>query len=57
MADLAFARLVRSKVVGRSEKQVAWLLESAMREAGSGPMPFETIVASGPRSALPHGVA
>lgn len=57
MADLAFAKLLRSKVVGRSEKQVAWLLESAMREAGSGPMPFEIIVASGPRSALPHGVA
>lgn len=57
IADAAYARLVRSKVVGRTEKEVAWMLESFMREAGSGPMPFEIIVASGPRSAMPHGVA
>ncbi|MHB9111475.1 MAG: M24 family metallopeptidase [Thermoleophilia bacterium] len=57
VADAAYARLARSKVVGRTEKEVAWMLESFMRQAGSGPMPFEIIVASGPRSAMPHGVA
>lgn len=57
ITDDAYARLVRSKVIGRTEKKVAWMLESFMRQAGSGPMPFEIIVASGPRSAMPHGVA
>ena len=57
IADEALRRLRRHKLTGRSERQVAWLLESFMREAGSGPMPFETIVASGPRSAMPHGIA
>lgn len=57
IADAAFARLARSKVVGRTEKEIAWMLESLMRQAGSGAMPFEIIVASGPRSAMPHGTA
>jgi len=57
IADAAYARLARSKVVGKTELEIAWMLESSMREAGSGPMPFEIIVASGPRSAMPHGVA
>ena len=57
IADAAYKRLVRSRVVGRTEKEVAWRLESAMRNHGSGPMPFEIIVVSGPRSAMPHGAA
>ncbi len=57
IADAALKRLMRRKVTGMSERQVAWLLESFMRQAGSGPMPFDIIVASGPRSAMPHGVA
>ncbi len=57
IADEALSRLRRHRLTGRSERQVAWLLESFMREAGSGPMPFEIIVASGHRSAMPHGVA
>jgi len=57
ITDAAFGRLTRSKVIGRTEKEIAWMLESYMRQAGSGMMPFEIIVASGPRSAMPHGVA
>lgn len=57
IADLAFESLGRSRIVGRREKEVAWMLEAAMREAGSDKLPFEIIVASGPRSAMPHGVA
>ncbi|MFA5800995.1 MAG: Xaa-Pro peptidase family protein [Thermoleophilia bacterium] len=57
LADLAMAKLRRTKVTGRTEKEVAWMLETAMREAGSDALPFEIIVASGPRSAMPHGVA
>ncbi len=57
LADAAYARLVRSRVVGKTERDVAWMLEATMLRAGSGPLPFEIIVASGPRSAMPHGVA
>ncbi|RJQ45529.1 MAG: aminopeptidase P family protein [Gaiellales bacterium] len=57
ICDRAFGRLVRKQVTGRTEKEVAWLLEGWMRQDGSEPLPFEIIVASGPRSALPHGVA
>ena len=39
---------------GRTEIEVAALIESAMRSAGFEAFAFETIVASGPNSALPH---
>ncbi len=42
---------------GVTEQQVAAEIEYAARTAGAEGMSFETIVASGPRSALPHGVA
>lgn len=40
--------------VGQRETEVAGVLEKALRDAGSEGFPFPTIVASGPRSALPH---
>jgi Xaa-Pro aminopeptidase len=40
--------------VGQKETEIAGLLEKALRDAGSEGFPFPTIVASGPRSALPH---
>jgi Xaa-Pro aminopeptidase len=42
---------------GIAEAQVAAELEYAARVAGAEAMSFETIVAAGTRSALPHGVA
>jgi Xaa-Pro aminopeptidase len=39
---------------GLSERQVAGLLESALRDAGYERPAFDVIVASGPHSALPH---
>jgi Xaa-Pro aminopeptidase len=42
---------------GVAEAEVAVELEYAARRAGAEAMSFETIVASGPRSAMPHGVA
>jgi Xaa-Pro aminopeptidase len=44
-------------VAGATEMQVAAQLEFAARLAGAEAMSFETIVASGSRSALPHGRA
>jgi Xaa-Pro aminopeptidase len=48
---------IRALRPGRSEMEVAARIEYAARRAGAEGMSFETIVASGPRSALPHGVA
>src|SRR5205823_1818086 len=45
------AGLVRE---GRSERDIAGDIELAMRDAGFSRPAFETIVASGPNSALPH---
>ena len=39
---------------GKSEFEVAALLEGALRRHGSEDYPFPSIVASGPRTALPH---
>ncbi len=57
IADAALAALTRQQVTGKSEEDVAWFLESVMRKGGSGALPFVIIVASGPRSAMPHGAA
>jgi Xaa-Pro aminopeptidase len=40
--------------VGQTELEIAGVLEGALRRHGSEAHPFPTIVASGPRSALPH---
>jgi Xaa-Pro aminopeptidase len=37
-----------------TEKEVSWEIESFLKENGSESLPFDLIVASGPRSALPH---
>jgi len=39
---------------GQTELEIAGMLEGALRRHGSEAHPFPTIVASGPRSALPH---
>lgn len=57
IGDMALTRMMKSRVTGRSEREVAWMLESWMREAGSDPLPFDIIVASGRRSSQPHGIA
>jgi Xaa-Pro aminopeptidase len=41
---------------GTTEKELAWLMEKKMREAGAEALSFATIVAAGPNSALPHAV-
>ena len=52
-----FAGVLEHIVAGATEMQVAAQLEFAARLAGAEEMSFETIVASGSRSALPHGRA
>ena len=50
----AFARTVSSVKPGVSEAAIAAELEFQMRRLGAEKPAFETIVAAGPRSALPH---
>ena len=52
-----FDSAVKAIHPGLPETAVAAELEYAARRAGADAMSFETIVASGPRSALPHGRA
>lgn len=42
---------------GETERDVAFRLETELRRLGAEGMAFTTIVASGPRGALPHGTA
>jgi Xaa-Pro aminopeptidase len=57
IADKAFAAILPVIKAGVRERDVAAELEYVMMKAGSEKAAFETIVASGPRSALPHGRA
>jgi len=54
LSDAALDEILPTVQPGITEKELAWKLESFMRRNGSEPLPFEIIVASGPRSALPH---
>lgn len=57
LADKSFAHILGFLRPGLSERQVALELERHMQDLGARGASFEIIVASGPRSALPHGVA
>jgi Xaa-Pro aminopeptidase len=52
-----YENAMHSILPGTSESEVAGRLEFAARQAGADGMSFETIVAAGKRSALPHGRA
>jgi Xaa-Pro aminopeptidase len=54
VADRALARTLHEVRPGLSELTVAGILERSLREEGSEGFPFPSIVASGPRAALPH---
>jgi Xaa-Pro aminopeptidase len=57
LASSLFDRAVAAIRPGVPEQAVAAELEYLARNAGAEGMAFETIVAAGPRSALPHGRA
>ncbi len=54
VATRALERAVPQFAAGMTETAVAGVLERALREEGSEAYPFPSIIASGPRSALPH---
>jgi Xaa-Pro aminopeptidase len=57
IAESALAATIPHVHAGMTELAVAGRLEHELRNAGSEGFPFETIIASGARSALPHARA
>lgn len=57
ITDEAFERLREERFTGRPEREIAWRLESLLREGGGEGMAFPVIVASGPNGARPHARA
>jgi Xaa-Pro aminopeptidase len=55
LADEVYGVLRSDGLVGRTEREVAFALETEMRRRGAEPS-FSSIVASGERGALPHAV-
>jgi Xaa-Pro aminopeptidase len=57
VATAALERTLPQVRVGMTELAVAGVLEKALRDAGSEGFAFPSIVASGPRAALPHALS
>ncbi len=54
ITDAAIEAVIPQLRPDHTERQVAWMLEIAMRELGADGVSFPIIVAAGPNSALPH---
>lgn len=54
ITDQAMTQVNNLARPGMTEKELAWILERTMREAGADEMAFPVIVASGTNAALPH---
>lgn len=57
ISDVAFERILQIIRPGVRENEIAAELEYQMKMLGSEKPSFETIIASGLRSAMPHGIA
>lgn len=55
--DAGFEAAVRAIAPGIKESDAAFAIECAFKKAGADGLAFDTIIASGPRSRLPHGKA
>ncbi len=57
IGDAAFMHILDFMRAGMTERDVALEIEMYMKKQGAAALSFETIVASGERGAMPHGVA
>ncbi len=57
ISDSAFSYILNRIETGKTEKEIALDLEYFMLQQGANGLSFETICASGVRSAMPHGTA
>lgn len=55
IADRGLEALTAETWIGRTEREVAWWLHELLHAHGADELSFETIVASGPNGAHPHG--
>ena len=53
-ADKAMDQVCPAITPGMTEKEVAWKMETAMRDFGADTISFDTIVAAGPNGAMAH---
>ena len=53
-SDAAMSLVGPSITEGMTEREVAWRMEVAMRDAGADTISFDTIVAAGPNGAMAH---
>ncbi len=53
-ADKAMDLVCPAITPGMTEREVAWKMETAMRDAGADTISFDTIVAAGPNGAMAH---
>jgi Xaa-Pro aminopeptidase len=56
IAETVFEQVAYGIKPGMRERDIAWAMEKKMRESGAEALSFDTIVASGPNSALPHAI-
>jgi len=56
IAEKAFLRMLEFINPKMTEKEIAWLLETEIRQGGADSLSFDIIVASGPNAALPHAI-
>lgn len=54
ITDASFAAIQAELRPGASERDVAWALRRSMRDHGAEALAFDSIVAFGPHSAIPH---
>jgi Xaa-Pro aminopeptidase len=54
ITDAAFTEIQTRLHPGVSEQDIAWWLQSSMRDHGAEGLAFDTIAAFGPNSAIPH---
>lgn len=57
IGDAAFSYILSEIREGKTEREIALLIEFFMKQQGASTLSFDTIAASGKRSAMPHGVA
>ena len=53
-ADKAMDQVCPAITPGMTEREIAWKMETAMRDAGADAISFDTIVAAGPNGAMAH---
>lgn len=54
LSDDVYAELVRQRFTGRTERELAWWIESSFHDAGAEGLAFSSIVATGANGASPH---